>query len=129
MNRVSNILIIDDSVELLEVFEYFLKEAGYTVRTAKSVPSIIPEIISFKPDIILLDVKLNGYDGRDICKSLKGHEDTKHIPIILMSAYPNALNNYAECLADETLEKPFNLADVKRKIELVLQSKNSKELL
>jgi len=54
---------------------------------------IAPVIHSFEPDLILLDVSLSGADGRDICHDLKEGNDTKHIPVVLISAYYNLINN------------------------------------
>lgn len=116
-----NILIIDDSVELLEAFQYFLEGAGYKIKSLDSATDVILNILDFKPEVIILDVVLKRIDGREICKLIKNNPETRHIPIILMSANPTALLDFEECMADEILEKPFNIKDVLEKVKLVLR--------
>ena len=119
--RNVNILVVDDSPELLEVFKYFLEHAGYNVISRLTLSNIAEDIRDLKPDVILLDVILSGEDGREICRFLKNTPETMDLPIILMSANHKALEEYTECVADEILQKPFNLSEVIQKIESVLK--------
>ena len=119
--RNVNILVVDDSPELLEVFKYFLEHAGYNVISRLTLANIAEEIRDLKPGVILLDVILSGEDGREICRFLKNTPETMYLPIILMSANHKALEEYRACVADEILQKPFNLSEVIQKIESVLK--------
>ena len=119
---MANILLVDDSPDILDALTYILKDLhGYEVRTATSAKYMMQELESFKPDVILLDVLLSGEDGRDICKGLKEDEQTKHIPVILMSASDKMLKNYEEWGANDTIAKPFHLAEITDKIKSVLK--------
>lgn len=120
LNTMSKILIVDDSNDLLEILQYFLEDAGHTVATIDSASQIHKQLEGFKPDIILLDVFLKKDNGREICRELKDNENSKKIPIILMSAHDKNLENSKECGADETLAKPFDLNDIIEKIKRVL---------
>lgn len=110
------ILIADDDPAILDVLTLFLEDVGYEVDATEDGSSIrdFPNGI---PDLMLLDIWLSGWSGRDICLALKSQKGTCKIPIILISA-----NNEVEKIArnvgaDDFLAKPFDLDDVIKKIE------------
>jgi Response regulator containing a CheY-like receiver domain and a GGDEF domain len=68
--------------------------------------------------VIILDVYIKGNcDGRDICKLIKGNSETRHIPVILMSASIQLLKNFEQCNADAVIAKPFDLLLLLEKIK------------
>jgi CheY-like chemotaxis protein len=69
------------------------------------------------PDLLLLDIWMSGIDGRDICKELKQKENTKKIPIVLISASREIERSALEAGADDFLAKPFEIDDLLEKIE------------
>lgn len=109
---MAKLLIIDDSTDLLEMFTTIFTMRGYEIQTATSRVTALTVLSSFVPDVILLDVKLHGEDGRQLCKEIRQMEVGKHIYIILISATPNFLINYKKYLADAVLEKPFDIRKV-----------------
>lgn len=119
----AKILIVDDSKDILEGMKMFLEMKNYHVRTISNAKTIKEDIASFNPDLLILDIFLSGFDGRELCKTLKTEKDTKHLKIILFSAASNALEDYGYYGADECLEKPFGLNDISEKIESVLKVK------
>ena len=122
-NRLMNkIIIVDDSRDLLDVLRYFLEEKGYEVETATKERDLKLLITSFSPDLILLDIYLEGEDGREICKELRKQEETKYLCILMFSASAKELGNYKEYGADGYIEKPFGLNEIVDKIESTLKS-------
>lgn len=119
---MSKIVIVDDSIDLLEVLKFFLEEKGYEVEAVTRKEDLINLIKSFSPDLIILDIYLQGEDGRDICKALRKHEETKYLCILMFSSSPRALINYKEYGADGYIEKPFGLSDIINKIEAALET-------
>src|SRR5882757_1362917 len=83
------ILVIDDNESILEAMKYLLKEAGYNVHTLVNGKAYEEKVQKVKPQLILLDIQMNGIDGRVIATSLKKKKQTQAIPIIMMSAYSN----------------------------------------
>jgi len=114
------ILIVDDSQELLDLFTHLLSMKGYIVATATSKITVFNKVSNFNPDLILMDVRLDGADGRELSKEIKQNNSTKEIPVILLSASPELLIDYKECKAVDMIEKPFELATVIQKIERAL---------
>jgi DNA-binding response OmpR family regulator len=116
---MAKVLLVDDSQDLLEVLSSFLNIKGYNVETALSHEKAKNALSVFIPDVILLDVRINGDDGRKICREIK-EKYNPDIPIILLSASPELLEDYEECKADAIIEKPFNLQTVMEKVDEVI---------
>ena len=119
---MSKIVIVDDSRDLLEALKFFLEEKGYEVETVTRQQDLISVIKSFSPDLIILDIYLQEEDGREICKELRRHKETKYLCILLFSASTKALTNYKEYGADGYIEKPFGLNEIVDKIESTLET-------
>ncbi len=115
------ILVIDDDKDLLDITQALLAKQGFVVETDLNWDDALKKIETFEPQLILLDVFLNGVDGLDICKQLKSMPHTKHIPVLIFSAYPRV----AECViyeygADDFIAKPFEVNDLITKMHSVL---------
>ncbi|MDQ6756252.1 MAG: response regulator [Bacteroidota bacterium] len=128
MKNKTQILILDDSKDLLEALNMFL-EKDYTITTTTSKNGLYKKLEFFKPDIIILDVFLDGQpEGREICKQLKSDVEISSIPVLLMSANPAGLLNFEECKADAILEKPFNLFKLSAIITSLTRSVKTKNI-
>ncbi len=98
--------MVDDDEGILTVVRIILQTAGYEVKTHDSGIGV-PEIVSgYSPDLILLDVRLPGKAGTEICQELKA---TYNMPIILFSAHANYRTVLAACDAEAFIEKPFDV--------------------
>ena len=122
---MATILVLDDSIELLEMFEMLFKLKGFGIQTASSLNGFMKKIGEQKPDLIIMDIMLGAQDGRELCKQLKSQEATKDIPIIIMSASASKLDGHKHFLADDTLEKPFALTDLLGKMNKLLVAKSN----
>ncbi len=113
------ILVVDDDNSILDALQYTLEDAGYEVTIAEKA-EYAENLLSADgnlPQLILLDVLLSGKDGRKICEKLKSQKQTKHIPIILISAHPDAERSSKEVGADDFLAKPFDVSVLLEKVE------------
>ena len=111
------IQIVDDDKDILDAINIILKDEGYTVATVFKGDETYQTTHKFKPDLILLDVLMSGNDGRTICKNLKTNNETKHIPIMMISAHPSAEKEYKAVGADDFLAKPFETSELLAKIK------------
>lgn len=102
------ILVVDDDIDILGLVTLLLASKDYKVHSLCRAEETFESAKKFRPDLILLDVNLAGYDGREICKQLKCDEVAKHIPVILFSATPGVKETYHECEAADFIAKPFN---------------------
>ena len=118
---MSKILIVDDYSGTLETLKYILESSGYKVKTLKNTLNIYREIDEFNPDLLMLDLLLEGEDGRQICKNLKTGFEYRDLRILVFSAFSKRLENYESYYADEFMEKPFELTELLGKIKSMME--------
>ena len=104
---MSKVLIVDDDPDVLETLKLILTDNGFIIETVTNQEDIYPNIVAFEPNVILLDVNLNGSDGRNICKGLKSHYRTKDIPVILFSGDHKVKDEFSSCHAEDFIGKPI----------------------
>ncbi len=115
------ILVIDDDKDLLDITQTLLVKQGFEVETNANWDDALQKIETFQPQLILLDVFLNGIDGLDICRQLKSMPHTKHIPVMIFSGYPRVAESVIyEYGADDFIAKPFEVNDLITKMHSVL---------
>lgn len=122
-NKGKTVVLVDDEPDILEALAILLADEGYTVISDNG-KHVEKKVWQHKPDIILLDVLLSGVNGGDITKHIKQNPLSAHIPIILMSAHPNAEKITKDSGADAFMPKPFEVKEILEKITEVL-NKNS----
>lgn len=106
------ILVVDDDADILEFLRIILEEEGYTIVTSDKGEYLEQLRNGDLPHLILLDMLLSGKDGREIVKYLKSQQATRHIPVIMFSAHPNAEETARQAGADDFLAKPFAIDDL-----------------
>lgn len=109
------ILIADDNLGIIDALTLLFEEVGYAVETTTDAATVLTFANGY-PDLLLLDVRMSGADGREICRALKSNELTKHIPVILFSAHKDAAIMAKEAGADDYLIKPFDIEDLLIKV-------------
>jgi DNA-binding response OmpR family regulator len=105
------IFIADDDAGIMDALQIMLKDAGYEVSVAAD-NDIVTHIVTEQPDLVLLDIWMEGIDGRDICKQLKADKNTKVIPVVIISANRETGKIAKEAGADDFLAKPFDMIDL-----------------
>lgn len=118
--KVTKVLIIDDDQNFLKFLQETLETKGFAVSSLAQHKLINEYIENFKPDLILLDIKLDDKDGRLICNELKAKSLTEHIPIILITGLSYNEISEIDCSADAILGKPFSMANLFRTINDLL---------
>lgn len=106
------ILVIDDNEDILFMLKAMLELKEYKVYTKETADNIEFYIQQLAPDVIVMDMLLSGADGREVCKNLKASIVTVTIPIVMISALPNAKNMCLEAGANYFVAKPFEMADL-----------------
>ena len=80
------ILVVDDEVYIVHILDFSLGMEGYEVVTALDGEQALEKVAQQKPDLIVLDIMMPKLDGYETCKALKSKDETKDIPVILLSA-------------------------------------------
>ena len=114
---MKRILVVDDDPDILEVFQLALEAEQFNVFPLLSPRYIFKTIKDYHPDLIILDIMLNGMDGRAVFKELRSNSETENIPVIMASArYDENYIVSQQFHPDEYLEKPFNMTDLLQKV-------------
>ena len=103
------ILIIDDDIDLLMLLERRVVQEGYRVEAAASLPEAEEVIGSFKPHLVLLDINVNGEDGRQLCWKLKKEARNEAVKVIIISGYDYSAGRAVLFGADDLVPKPLHM--------------------
>ena len=120
---MKKILTIDDNPDNLFLLQDRLEREGFEVIKAYSGEMGIQKALEDKPDLILLDVMMPGISGYEVCKTISSKEQTKMIPLILLTALTDA-DNIKEGLqsgAFDYIKKPFNKIELFARIQSALR--------
>ena len=107
--------MLDDNQDILDIIKEALSYEKFEVKITSSSDHIIDAIQKYKPDLVILDYKLNGPKGDDICRQIKTHHQLYDIPVIICSAYLNK-NDLLTCGCDAIIAKPFGLEELIDKV-------------
>ncbi len=118
VEMMRKILVVDDNADILIALQELLKFYGFLVVTTDRGEEVYEMISKHEPDLLLLDVMLSGIDGTDICRILKSDEDYKHLPIVMISAHPNAAETVARAGANDFVAKPFDIRFLVERIKM-----------
>jgi DNA-binding response OmpR family regulator len=103
------VLIIEDEPILAEMMSILLEVEGYNVISLADTGRARRKLHDKEVDLVMLDLRLKGEDGHSMCAYIKGHDDLKHIPVILVSANQDLEKIKIACGADDHISKPFDI--------------------
>ncbi|MDQ3036307.1 MAG: response regulator transcription factor [Myxococcota bacterium] len=117
------ILLVDDEADIVELLEYNLRQAGFTVVTARDGNTALAEVRRQRPDLILLDLNLPDIAGTEICRRLRRDASTSTIPIMMITARGEEIDRVVgfELGADDYIVKPFSPRELILRIGAVLR--------
>jgi DNA-binding response OmpR family regulator len=123
------VLIIEDDKALVKFIKQLLETSGYEVDFCYNGANGISKVKKFKPDIILLDIMMSVLDGYKVAQHLKKNEETKFIPIIMVTAKSESIDKVKgiNCGIDDYLIKPFDTKELLARIKSLLNKRNTYE--
>ena len=113
------ILIVDDTKANLQLLSDILSDAGYKVRPASDGETALRSVNAKPPALILLDIKMPGMDGLDVCRQLIAAEKTRAIPVIFISVLEDERSKTKgfQAGAVDYLTKPFYPEEVLARVK------------
>ncbi len=120
MNK--NIVVLEDNIDISELIKFLLTNEDHSIETYENVKSFWTGIKDKPIDLFILDVMLPDGNGFSICKTLKSNPETKHIPIMLMSANLNSHGYGSEWNAQDFIQKPFDIDNFVARVSFLLLS-------
>jgi len=108
------ILIVEDEESLLKLESILLTSKGYEVQGVGDGRAALEAISRSKPDLVLLDIMLPEIDGFEVCRRIKEDDETRHIPVIMLTAKKSRedMARGEQVGADWYITKPFKSAMV-----------------
>jgi two-component system phosphate regulon response regulator PhoB len=105
-----SILVVEDEDDIRELLRYNLAKEGLQVIGAATGEEALQAVQGRLPDLILLDLMLPGIDGLEVCRIIKGAPETRHLPIVMLTAKGEEADIVAglELGADDYITKPFS---------------------
>ncbi|HUJ16708.1 MAG TPA: diguanylate cyclase [Nitrospirota bacterium] len=127
----ANILLVEDNKMQASIIKEYLEKNGYLVFCAEDGMSAFKTAKTGAVDLILLDRILPDIDGNDVCRWLKLDQNTKNIPIIMLTAKDSVHDRVAglEAGADDYLPKPFDESELNARIYVRLRTKTQQDEL
>lgn len=118
-----HILIVDDEADIVELLDYNLRQAGYTVVSARDGASAIAAVKRQRPDLIVLDLMLPDIPGTEVCRRLRREPDTQSIPILMLTARADEIDRVVgfEVGADDYVGKPFSPREIVLRVQALLR--------
>lgn len=104
------ILVVDDEMYIVNILDFTLATDGLEVVSAANGEEALRKAMERTPDLIILDVMMPKIDGFEVCRALKAKEETKDIPVILLTAKDRDVDKEKgkEAGADLYVTKPFS---------------------
>lgn len=126
---MKTILVVDDNPDVLTSLKVGLEDTSreYHILMAENGLKCLDLLKNnTKPDIILLDIMMPKMSGWEVFDRIKENPSWSTIPIVFLTARTDrTAKNAGSFLGDDYIEKPFDIVDLKKRIETVINNKNS----
>lgn len=121
LNGMKKILIVDDNLENREILGLLFEDEGFEVKLLSGPENIESELLSFVPQVVLMDVMMDGYNGIEVCQRIKSNDNLANIKMVLMTA-SHALTDLELSVtkADAYVLKPFDINELAMMIKKLI---------
>lgn len=117
-----SILVAEDERNLVEALSFLMQRAGYEVAVARDGPQAVEMTRQIRPDLVLLDIMLPGFDGFEVVAAIK-RDAAPHRPRIIMltaKGHERDRRRAEELGVDDYVTKPFSNRDVVARVQALL---------
>lgn len=118
------IMIAEDDPSFQKIFSIVLKREGYEIEMYANGKDVYEKKHEW-PNLFILDRQLENSDGLEACRQLKANDETKDIPVLMISAQPGIGTLARAAGAEDFLEKPFSVSMLLEKIKRILNRRNN----
>jgi DNA-binding response OmpR family regulator len=123
MQKAPVILLVDDDEEIGVMLKMMLEHKGFSVIVSQSAQQTETMVKNDDVDLVLLDMLIAGVKGTDVCMSLKNNTATSHVPVMIITALPDAETICKAAGADDFLAKPFDMEEMLLKVNHLINKK------
>jgi two-component system alkaline phosphatase synthesis response regulator PhoP len=124
---MTTVLVVDDETNLVELVKGYLEREGFVVAAAFDGPSAVDLARTLRPDLVVLDLMLPGFDGLEVCRRLRQFTDAY---VLMLTARAEEIDRIVglEVGADDYLTKPFSPRELVARVKAMLRRPRGKSL-
>jgi DNA-binding response OmpR family regulator len=123
----STIIVADDEPLVQQTVSRLLESAGYTVVLTENGEELVRTALADPPTLILVDMHMPIMDGPEAVRQLRADHRTVNVPIVMMSAHPDAVALALDAGADGFLYKPFTIDEILHSIAHHIQRSHNRQ--
>src|SRR6185369_14016103 len=114
------VLVVEDEPTIADAVAARLRAEGFEVTTAADGPSAVAAAARIRPDLVVLDIMLPGFDGLEVCRRIQAD---RSVPVIMLTARDDETDLLVGLAvgADDYLTKPFSLRELAARVHAVLR--------
>ncbi|WP_162817726.1 response regulator [Niabella yanshanensis] len=112
---MKQIIVVEDDAGILEIFDILFKE-NYRVTSLEHGDVILTGLNAI-PDLFIVDYRLPGYNGLELCKYIKNHTQFNQVPVLITSATADIARAAMDAGADEFINKPFSIDYIRDRVD------------
>lgn len=122
-NRRHRIMIVEDNAAIAKAMQFALQRAGYETKWCED-ESIYQQIREWKPDLILMDLRMPRLDGGVATATIKSDPETQGIPVIIVTADQVTRERFEKMCANDLVNKPFRVPQLLERIGYWLRQRD-----
>jgi DNA-binding response OmpR family regulator len=122
MKKISSILIVDDDPDIGDMLKMMLEFKGYSVELLNRAGETQDMLNSRVFDLVILDMLIAGINGMDVCAGIRQNRNFDQLPILMISALPDAKKGCLDAGASEFISKPFEMRELLAKISQLVHT-------
>jgi two-component system alkaline phosphatase synthesis response regulator PhoP len=123
-NNEKKILVVEDDPNVNRFLRYLLEKHGYEIEVATDGPESLEKVKKLKPRLVLLDIRLPGVSGLEVCRAIKADPELKSTYVIMLTASVSDLDREKGLIAgaDEYMTKPFHIKELVERLQELFYS-------
>ena len=121
-SSMAKVLIVENHADMREILITIIELMGFTAITSNNGKDGVEKALAEKPNLILMDIMMPGISGWEATQRLRGHPETKDIPILASTALfrPTDLQRCLDVGCNNYIVKPFTVKELRRKIDTLI---------
>lgn len=122
---MANILVVDDDPDIGTMLKMMLEFKGYGVTLVNRADKTYDVLGRNDIDLVILDMLIAGDNGTDVCATIRRDESMSNMPVMMISALPDARAACIEAGANEFISKPFEMHDLLSKVQHLIDERDN----
>jgi DNA-binding response OmpR family regulator len=129
MEKKANILVVDDDPDIGSMLKMMLEYKGYSVTLLRNAGQTEHQLINQATDIVILDMLIAGLNGTDVCRGIRNNPACADVPVLMISALPDARKICIDAGANDFISKPFEMELLLTKVNNIINMNSNRSAL